>query len=246
MQVCPCHALFSLIFFAFIGVLQRAGQPSGTHALPRTQGYADNGTSFRTPDITYKAEATFSAPVGHRGILAEVRAAPPSRNPGLRQRHQHFLNRTSIYSSTTLGPHGSIRSRRTQSESELDQTPTTTALPIPNAARHGGTMSKGNLGGKSARVDAVQWLSNVRIGDKGREGSSGTGSGQNSGNASRIGSRSRQSSRDPPTGPGQSLFSLGTGGQKRSDSRSRWEGDTEEQSLQDESVSLCASNEPSH
>lgn len=205
------------------------------------QGYADNGTSFRTPDITHKAEATFSAPVGHRGILAEVRAAPPSRNPGLRQRHQPLLNRTSIYSSTTLGPHGSIRSRRTQSESELDQAPTTTALPIPNAARHGGTMSKGNVGGKSARVDAVQWLSNVRIGDKGREGSSGTGSGQTSGNASRIGSRSRQSSREPPPGSGQTLLSFGTGEQKRSDSRSRWEGDTEEQSLQDESVSLCAS-----
>lgn len=66
-------------------------------------------------------------------------------------------------------------------------------------------MSRGNVGGKSAKIEAFHWLSAVKVGERtggpgsaGRDGaSSGTGSGQNSGNASRVGSRSRHSSREP-------------------------------------------------
>lgn len=93
-------------------------------------------------------------------------------------------------------------------------------------------MSRGNIGGKSARMDAFTWLSNVKVGDK-RENSSGPGSGAESGNGSRMSSRSR-----PPSGPEQRR--AGAGHRRRSDSRSRGTDDRREgegnQSLQDEYV----------
>lgn len=122
-------------------------------------------------------------------------------------------------------------------------------------------MSRGNIGGKSAKIDALPWLASVKVGDKtvgagggGRDGtSSGTGSGQNSGNVSRMGSRSRQSSREPAGGRGLEMsmtsttggapWSVGPEGRdreasggyaRRSGSAGRWDAEEEEQSLQDE------------
>ncbi len=75
----------------------------------------------------------------------------------------------------------------------------------PSAMRRSGTMSKGGLGGRSvARMDALSWLQNVRVGpgsQQHRSSSSGPGSsstrsstGQESNPPSRLGSRSRPTS----------------------------------------------------
>lgn len=89
-------------------------------------------------------------------------------------------------------------------------------------------MTRGN---RSARVDALAWLSSFKVGERARDGSSGTGSGAESGSASRIGSRSRPPSRDANSATLPVVF------RKRSDSRGRWDDESEEQSLHDESVS---------
>ncbi len=89
-------------------------------------------------------------------------------------------------------------------------------------------MTRGN---RSARMDALAWLSSFRVGERARDGSSGTGSGAESGSASRIGSRSRPPSRDA------NLATLPVVFRKRSDSHGRWDDESEGQSLQDESVS---------
>lgn len=86
-------------------------------------------------------------------------------------------------------------------------------------------MTRGN---RSARMDALAWLSSVRVGERPREGSSGTGSGAESGNASRIGSRSRPSSRDTNSANMPAVL------RRRSDSRGHWDDESEGQSLQDE------------
>ncbi|KAA1477857.1 hypothetical protein DENSPDRAFT_829305 [Dentipellis sp. KUC8613] len=184
--------------------MARAGQPPGTRVPPRAQGYGDQKFSFHTPPEEREARPALSAPVGHRGILAEVRAAAPTT--------QHI-------------------SRRAQSEQEL--TPTVTSAPMASA-RKGGTMSRGNVAGRPAQMDMFTWISNVKVNDKARDGSSGTGSGQESGNVSRMGSRSRATSREPglSTIPG----SLGAG--RRSDSRTRWDDEGEGQSLKDEITSV--------
>lgn len=94
-------------------------------------------------------------------------------------------------------------------------------------------MSRGNNGGKSvARMDALTWLSNVKVGER-RGSSSGPPSGADSATVSRLNSRSR-----PPSGPDRQTSDLGR--RKRSDSRMRAAEDKKEsdgsQNLQDESV----------
>lgn len=86
-------------------------------------------------------------------------------------------------------------------------------------------MSRGH---RFARMDSLTWLSSFRSGERARDGSSGTGSGADSGNASRMGSRSRPSSRDANSAQISALL------RRRSDSRGRWDDESEGQSLQDE------------
>lgn len=124
--------------------------------------------------------------------------------------------------------------------------------------RSGGTMSRGNAGGKSvARMDAFTWLSNVKVGTR-RENSLGGGSGggdsTGGGGASRVASVSRVPSgldldlgspvQEPPGGinqaqnPNQSQSHEG-GKKRRSLSRSRASDDRREgenHPLQDEYV----------
>ena len=208
---------------------QRAGQPFNEPVTPRAQGYADNKFSFRTPPEDYETKPTFipallSAPVGQRGILAEVRAAPPNRP--VRRRPPQARQNTSQRASLLSHSSHSSRLSYSQTESEFEQTPTATTVPIPLAtpARKTGTMTRGNMLGRSAKMDQLMWLSSVRRAEKTKEGSSGTGSGANSGNASRVGSRSRPPSREP---------SMGRGG-KRSVSRGKWDEGEMEQTLQEE------------
>ena len=88
-------------------------------------------------------------------------------------------------------------------------------------------MSRGN---RSARMDALAWLSSFRVGERAREGSPGNGSGAESGNASRIGSRSRPPSRDANTTNISAVL------HRSSDSRGHRDDESEGQSLQDEYV----------
>ncbi|KAI0316197.1 hypothetical protein OF83DRAFT_1196593 [Amylostereum chailletii] len=206
---------------------QRAGKPAHEPVPPRAQGYGDPKFSFRTPLADYEPKPALSAPVGHRGILAGVRAPPPSRP----QRHHEPGTRQAPSQRSSILTYPSQSSRLSQSqttESEPDQTPTTTTIPIPvSAALRRGTMSRGNLAGKSA-LDNISWLSSVKVAEKPKDGSSGTGSGATSGNASRVGSRSRPTSREPSSGRGM---------HRRSSSRGRREDDVEPLSLQDEITS---------
>jgi hypothetical protein len=73
----------------------------------------------------------------------------------------------------------------------------------------GGTMSRGNNGGKS--IAPFTWLSNVKVGGR-KESSSGPGSAAGSAGPSRVGSRSRTGSRSPCAGGSR---------EGRSESRSR-------------------------
>ncbi|KAI9438551.1 WD40-repeat-containing domain protein [Lactarius indigo] len=194
-------------------VLERAGQPPDKDMPPRSQGYGDNRFSFRTPPETSHTRPALSAPVGQRGILAEVRA-------------MHFAGR--LPNPVLLPPRGTRDASQPihqLPESEPEQTPTVTAISVP--PRQGGTMTRGN---RSARMDALAWLSSFRVGERARDGSSGTGSGAESGSASRIGSRSRPPSRDANSATLPVVF------RKRSDSHGRWDDESEGQSLQDESV----------
>ena len=192
--------------------LKHAGQPPDREPPPRSQGYGDNSFSFRTPPEASHARPALSAPVRQRGILAEVRAP-------------HFGSR--LPNPVLLPLHGARDTPQVQQlpESEPEQTPTATAISVP--PRQGGTMTRGP-GNRSARMDALTWLSSFRSGERAREGSSGTGSGADSGNASRIGSRSRPSSRDANTAHMSALL------RRRSDSRGHRDDESEGQSLQDE------------
>jgi WD repeat-containing protein 59 len=185
-----------------------AGQLPDKDFPLRAQGYGDNSYSFRTPPEASHTRPALSAPVGQRGILAEVRA-------------MHFGGRPP---NPVLLPLRGTRDQIQQlHESEPEQTPTVTAISVP--PRKGGTMTRGN---RSARMDALAWLSSVRIGERTREDSSGTGSGVESGDASRIGSRSRPPSR------AMNSANISMTLRRRSDSRGHWEDEREGQSLQDE------------
>ncbi|KAI0258544.1 hypothetical protein BC834DRAFT_835341 [Gloeopeniophorella convolvens] len=194
--------------------MQRAGQPLDKDIAPRAQGYGDNTFSFRTPPEAIHVKPALSAPVGQRGILAEVRAAPFGGRPP----HPVRL---------PLGGSRGASQPQQLPELEPEQTPTTVAISAP--LRQGGTMTRGN---RSARMDALTWLSSVRVGERTREGSSGTGSGADSGNVSRIGSRSRPASRDAGSTRMSGVL------RKRSDSRGHWDDESEGQSLQDELTSV--------
>ncbi|KAI0045953.1 hypothetical protein FA95DRAFT_1543206, partial [Auriscalpium vulgare] len=206
--------------------MQRAGQLSPANIPPRAQGYGDNKFSFRTPQEEADVKPALSAPVGQRGILAEVRA---TLHTGSRPPHPVLLPRSRHTSHLA----GSRMSQSQTTESEPDQTPTATSVPIPMAVRRG-TMSRGNIAGKSARIEAFTWLSSVKVGERTRDGSSGTGSGADSGNVSRMGSISRPTSRER-TLP-SALITATT--KSRSDSQLRWDEDGEGQSLPDEITSV--------
>jgi WD repeat-containing protein 59 len=185
-----------------------AGQPAEKDLPPRAQGYGDNSYSFRTPPEASHVRPALSAPVGQRGILAEVRA-------------MHFGGRPP--NPVLLPLRGTGDQTQQLPESEPEQTPTVTAISVP--PRQGGVMSRRN---RPARMDALAWLSSVRVGERTREDSSGTGSGAESGNASRIGSRSRPPSRDMNSA---NMFTIL---RRRSDSRGHWEDESDGQNLQDE------------
>lgn len=161
--------------------------------------------SFRTPPEGTEYPPALSAPIGHRSILAEVRAPLPPRQ----QRNSLPSGARGLESTTQSGG-------AKQPESRL-------------SGKKGETMS---IGGKSlAKVDAFAWLSNVKVGvDSRRHGSSsGPGSRGDSGDVSRLSSRSR-----PGSGAGDGDVSVKrTDSRSRAANDERREGDGSP-SLQDE------------
>lgn len=181
-----------------------------------TRNELDNIDTFRNPPEGQESFPIFSAPVGPRAILAEVRAPPPPR--------------TMLASTYGLGP------TLATDEDNADSTPTLTSAalkPIATPAKKstGGTMSKGGVGLSIAQVDQLAWLASVKVGSKRGSHSSETNS--------RVRSRTNAQSR-PPSGLERSSSSIGA--RQRSGSLSRAVGDErrdgdEGQSLQDEFVS---------
>ncbi|KAF7977533.1 hypothetical protein HWV62_3304 [Athelia sp. TMB] len=193
--------------------------PRKPEFAPRMRSTSSSDQSFRLVPEGSRNSPTISAPIGHRGILAEVRA-PRMTNP-----------------NPVLHPHHGSTARARQHEQSLVQSHDTKTMPatiatIPASMHQGGTMSRGNIGGKSAKIEMITWMKNVREVSR-RDESSGpgnrngvrsdSGSGTNSGSTSSSRSRERES----------------TG---RSDSRGRRgeERDRDSQSLQAEITSVIA------
>ena len=182
-----------------------------------TRNELDNIDTFRNPPEGQESFPIFSAPIGPRAILAEVRAPPPPR--------------TMLASTYGLGP-----TLPAADEDNADSTPTLTSAalkPIATPAKKsiGGTMSKGGVGLSIAQVDQLAWLASVKVGSKRGSHSSETDS--------RVRSRTNPQSR-PPSGLERSGSSIGA--RQRSGSLSRAVGDErrdgdEGQSLHDEFVS---------
>lgn len=212
MQVCSFPSLGIKLYINHLPPLKSAGHPADNDPPPRAQGYGDNSFSFRTPPEGSHARPALSAPVGQRGILAEVRAT-------------QFGSR--LPNPVLLPLRGARDTPQVQQlpESEPEQTPTVTSISAP--PRQGGTMTRGN---RAARMDALAWLSSFRVGERAREGSPGNGSGVESGNASRIGSRSRPPSRDATSANISAVL------HRSGDGRGHWDDESEGQSLQDEYV----------
>ena len=181
-----------------------------------TRNELDNIDAFRKPPEDQESFPVFSAPVGPRAILAEVRAPPPPR--------------TMLESTYGLGPNAPATD-----EDNADATPTLTSAALkpiatPSKKSIGGTMSIGGVG-SIAQVDQLDWLASVKVGSKRGSHSSETNS--------RVRSRTNAQSR-PPSGLERSGSSIGA--RQRSGSLSRIVGDErrdgdEGQSLQDEFVS---------
>ncbi|KAI0764721.1 hypothetical protein C8Q74DRAFT_1283552 [Fomes fomentarius] len=160
-------------------MIQRAGTtPTRTMTAPPNR--RESKISFSNPPIGNDLPPTLSAPIGFRGILAEVRAPPPHR-------------------PVRFAPRPSTGRKKTTEVPRDDKTEVARSRPVfvPAMATsvkdsgNIGTMSRGPFaGGRSAQITTFQWLSNVKVGGP-RDGSSGPGSGGDSGDVSRIGSRSR-------------------------------------------------------
>jgi hypothetical protein len=158
---------------------QKVGHaPEEASSKPRLPNGTNRSQSFRVPPEGNTSQPTISAPVGHRGILAEVRAPFPPQLP-----------------NPVLYPHHGSAARARSHEGSAGPPPQSQSMKmmgIPGSARQGGTMSRGNIGGKSSKIEMITWMKNVKEVTR-KDGSSG-GSGADSTNGSRFSSRSRTDS----------------------------------------------------
>lgn len=125
--------------------------------------------SFSNPPLGSDLPPALSAPVGFRGILAEVRASQISRPPIARPARQH---------------HETLPSEDIENEE-----PNAGQSGASSGQGKGAAPTRGYVGGRSAQITTIAWLSSVKVGK--REDSSGPGSGGESAAASRMHSRSR-------------------------------------------------------
>jgi hypothetical protein len=177
-----------------------------------TRNELDKIDTFRSPPEDKESLPIFSAPVGPRAILAEVRAPPPPR--------------TMLASTYGLGDEDNAESTPTLASAALK--------PIPTPAKKsiGGTMSKGGVGLSIAQVDQLAWLASVKVGSKRGSRSSETGSRARS----RTNAESRTSSWLERSGSSIGVRQR-SGSLIRAIGDERRDGD-EGQSLQDEFVSI--------
>jgi WD repeat-containing protein 59 len=188
--------------------------------------------SFRNPPEGSGYLPALSAPVGHRAILAEVRASLPP---------MHHLPQPF---SGPIRPSGDENAHPvplgTNHNTGTGTKPVISLNANGRSQAQGGTMSRGNNGGKSvARMDAFTWLSNVKVGGR-KESSSGPGSAAGSAGPSRVGSGSRVRSVSPSvarSGEGRRSESVSRSGagEESGSATVRRESDAG-QSLQDEYV----------
>lgn len=160
----------------------KSSQRLGTIRTPQYRPtLAASGFTFRSPPKGIEPPPPLSAPVGHRSILAEVRAGPPPP----------FLN-------PVLQPHRGSAARATAHEREGWQGKWDSALGASLASAATAmprSDARTKVGWKVAKMDPLAWLAKVKVGDR-RESSSGRGSGGNSrnGSLSRMSSPSSRSS----------------------------------------------------
>lgn len=226
MQV-STHAHSRILLLTSLFLHQKVGhvqEPNRGRARIRSDRDHETSISFRNPPDGTEYLPALSAPIGHRSILAEVRAPLPPRH--------HILPLHAALSAGMRDP-AEVAGRPVSSSG------TKSRVLLVNARSQGGTMSRGNNGGKSvARMDAFQWLSSVKVGTVGerRGSSSGPPSGADSADVSRLNSRSR-----PPSGPdlsGVERQLSDAARHKKSESQTRGGDERREgepsQSLQDE------------
>lgn len=174
-----------------------------------TRNELDNIDTFRNPPEGQESFPTFSAPIGPRAILAEVRAPPPPRTMLASTLDEDIADFTPTLASAALKP---------------------IATPVKKST--GGTMSKGGVGLSNTQVDQLAWLASVKVGSKRGSHSSETRSRVRS---STNNPQSRPPSR--PERSGSSIGARQRSGSlSRAVDDERRDGD-EGQSLQDEFVS---------
>ena len=105
-----------------------------------TRNELANIDTFRNAPEGQESFPTFSAPIGPRAILAEVRAPPPPRTMLASTLDEDVADFTPTLASATLKP-----------------------IAAPAKKSTGGTMSKG---GVIAQVDQLAWLASVKVGNK--------------------------------------------------------------------------------
>ncbi|KAG6844879.1 hypothetical protein H0H87_002824 [Tephrocybe sp. NHM501043] len=161
--------------------------------------------SYRNPPEGMEHLPQLSAPVGHRSILAEVRAPLPPR-----------------------------------------------PKPAVSARNQGGTMSRGGPNNNSTKMDAITWLSNVKVGE--RRSSSDGGAGESM-EGSRLGEKFFEHLANASTDglvighmdPELDSYDREREKRKRSESRARGEGEASQsqtQTLQDEITSVLNKLQP--
>ncbi|KIY44139.1 hypothetical protein FISHEDRAFT_52764 [Fistulina hepatica ATCC 64428] len=138
-------------------VLQRFG-----HTLPaqrvhtkRTDDFSYRNLPARKHSDAHVSLPQLTAPVGHRTILAEVRANPPSEKSGL------------LSPALASAQHKRAGSNKAKQQSSSISVPVPATLIRPQRKR--GFMSRGNVGGRSraSRLDHLTWVSSVRVEQRG-------------------------------------------------------------------------------
>ncbi|KAG2364093.1 hypothetical protein BDR07DRAFT_1355525 [Suillus spraguei] len=219
-------------------IMEKVGHTVTTHAnsqphSQRSRFFMDK--SFRQPPTVTDAHSSLlSPPIGHRGILADERASTlPSRVPTTTITGASVLASRDKDHNPVLQPHHGSAARGRGAL--LLDAPGSAALGIPGTTLKPHvehipgtpatmTMTRGHaLGGRSARMDAFQWLASIKVGERREDSASRP--------ESRVSSGERRVTRDESVPPDQK--------RKRSGSRIM-DGDGT-QSLQDEQVNLITS-----
>lgn len=152
-------------------IMEKFGWKAGTTvAEAQPQNLFDQRQSFRHPPQSLEHVPTLSAPIGSRSILAEVRAGPPQpppkpTNPVLQPHHGSAARGKGIL---LLEPGAAASSPRGHTVQPI-YNQTHRPIPIPATAK----ITRGKaMGGRSAKVDPIVWLSSVKVENRRDESSS--------------------------------------------------------------------------